>query len=172
MLGSMIESYLKTGKTGYGDSADEVVEQYLDTGTTGDDAADKKINTYLTKLIKNYNATGTTGLSEVNKVIEKYRKTKDSGYDAINDLLRKNLDLKLIMDPEAKPNSGTTKPNTGTGTGTGGGGGAGGGGGQAQDTRIFFTAVLMYRENLIDAELSRKGLDQNAKVEKLEVAEK
>lgn len=57
----------------------------------------------------------------------------------------------------------------GTGTGTGAGTGAG----QTtdpDDKRIYFTVTLEYKQALIDAELERKGLSNEAKVEKLEVA--
>ena len=57
----------------------------------------------------------------------------------------------------------------GTGTGTGTGTGAG----QTvdpDDKRIYFTVTLEYKQALIDAELERKGLSNEAKVEKLEVA--
>lgn len=48
------------------------------------------------------------------------------------------------------------------------------GSGQAQkpaDNRYYLTVVLGYDESLIQAELTRKGLDRDAKVEKVEVAQ-
>lgn len=79
------------------------------------------------------------------------------------------------------------KGQTGTGTGQGGlddllnqwlptlPGGTGTGSGTAQtadpnDKRIYFSVTLEYKQALIDAELERKGLSHDAKVEKLEVA--
>lgn len=161
-LGLLMNKYLSTGSTGMS-AADDVIEKYLETGTTGDKIADARIEGYLVELIEKYNKNGTTGIKSVDSMINKYKTSKTTGYKAIDKLLAKHLDIKQLV-------SGLGGTGTGTGTGNAGGG-AGGGGGQAQDTRIFFTAVLMYRENLIDQELSRKGLDQNAKVEKLEVGE-
>ena len=161
-LGLLINKYLSTGSTGMS-AADEVIEKYLETGTTGDKIADARIEGYLVDLIEKYNSNGTTGIKSVDSMINKYKTSKTTGYKAMDKLLTQHLDIKQLV-------GGLTGTGTGTGTGNTTGGG-GGGGGQAQDTRIFFTAVLLYRENLIDAELSRKGLDQNAKVEKLEVAE-
>ena len=161
-LGLLINKYLSTGSTGMS-AADEVIEKYLETGTTGDKIADARIEGYLVDLIEKYNKNGTTGIKSVDSMINKYKTSKTTGYKAMDKLLTQHLDIKQLV-------GGLTGTGTGTGTGNTTGGG-GGGGGQAQDTRIFFTAVLLYRENLIDAELSRKGLDQNAKVEKLEVGE-
>lgn len=160
-LGLLINKYLSTGSTGMS-AADEVIEKYLETGTTGDKIADARIEGYLVDLIEKYNKNGTTGIKSVDSMINKYKTSKTTGYKAMDKLLTKHLDIKQLV-------GGLTGNGTKPGTG---GGGAGGGGGQAQDTRIFFTAVLLYRENLIDAELSRKGLDENAKVEKLEVGER
>ena len=162
-LGLLMNKYLSTGSTGMS-TADEVIEKYLETGTTGDKIADARIEGYLVDLIDKYNKNGTTGIKSVDSMINKYKTSKTTGYKAIDKLLAKHLDIKQLV-------SGLGGTGTGTGTGTGNAGGTGGGGGQAQDTRIFFTAVLMYKENLIDQELSRKGLDENAKVEKLEVGE-
>ena len=60
-----------------------------------------------------------------------------------------------------------------TGGGTGGGGGGGGGGAvvpaEPADERIFFTVFLGYKQDLIEAELQRKGLSQEEKIPELEV---
>jgi len=54
------------------------------------------------------------------------------------------------------------------GSGNGGNGGTTGGT-VIQDTRIFFTVMLGYNDELRNAELDRKGLDYEDKVLKLEV---
>ena len=145
-LGMLIGNYLANGTTGTGvQAADDVVKQYLQSGTTGDTVADARIYAYLKTLIEKYNETGNSGISGVNGLIEKYKSTGNSGFPAVNTMLAKHL--KLDVD---------------TTTGTGGGGGA-------QDTRIFFNAILAYKSDLIDAELARKGLSAEEKVEKLEV---
>ena len=50
-------------------------------------------------------------------------------------------------------------------------GGLVGGGAPAEpvDTRVHFSVVLLYNQNLIDAELERKGFDMGALPEMLEV---
>jgi len=60
----------------------------------------------------------------------------------------------------------TNKPSTNKPSSGGGGGAASN---QPQDTRIFFTAVLGYNDELKNAELVRKGLSYEDKIDKVEV---
>jgi hypothetical protein len=120
----------------------ELVKKYLSDKTTG--------NTLYDALLKKYFADGTTGIKKLDELIKKYQDSIIGG--GTND------DLLDLLD-KFFGNGGTT--GTGTGTGTG----------QTVDTRIFFTAVLGYNEELAMAELERKGLDYESKVDKLEVAE-
>ena len=70
------------------------------------------------------------------------------------------------------------RPSSGSGTGTGTGTGSGSGTGSIPstpaepevDTRYHFSVSLGYRQELIDAELERKGLSYSDKLQPLEVA--
>lgn len=56
--------------------------------------------------------------------------------------------------------------------GSGGGGSSGGGSSSGKDTNVYVTVTLGYRQELIQEELDRKGLDQTEKLDKVEVENK
>ena len=116
----------------------------------------------LKNLLNKYLTTGTTGNKALDALIKKYMDTGSTGnpkWDAI---------IKDYMDKLTGGNGdslGDLLDNI-----LGGGNGGNGGSGGVKDTRIYFTVVLRYNEELINAELARKGLSYSDKLEKLEVA--
>ena len=164
-LANLIQKFFNDGTTG-NKALDSLIEKYLTTGSTGNTAVDKVILNYINAgylnaqmltLLKKYLSTGTTGNTVVDKLLNIYIKTGTTGNAQID---------KIIKDYLSGINLGT---GTGSGTGTGIGGGIGGGMGQAQDTRVFYTVALQYKQELLTAELARKGLDSSLMVEKVEV---
>ena len=108
-------------------------------------------------LLKNYLGTGTTGNAVMDKLLNSYIKTGTTGNAQIDKIIKNYLSGINI--------------GTGTGNGSGIGGGTGTGTVVQQDNRIFYTVFLQYKQELLTAELQRKGLDHNLKVEKLEVSQ-
>ena len=92
-----------------------------------------------------------------------------SVYDFITKTLGMSMDEFYAMIPGYTPGSGS-----GTGTGTGSGSGTGSTPSTPAepevDTRYHFSVSLGYRQELIDAELERKGLSYSDKLQPLEVA--
>ena len=87
------------------------------------------------------------------------------------DQITTDLVQRLMATVNARKNAARNQGGTGTGTG-----GGGGGGGNAEpvgpaDDRVFFTVILGYKSDLINAELERKGLSRDDKIEALEVGE-
>lgn len=154
-LDALIKEYLKTGEGGDDSSGDieidddmlatilDMLERYKNDGTTGNTTYDMLLYQYLSK--------GTTGSSQLDAAIAQVR----ANYSEIDQWIknyRKNNSVNDALNDLA---------NLGNGTGTGGTG--------VVDTRIFFTASLGYNEELINAELTRKGLSPDDKIEKVEV---
>ena len=150
---------MKYGKTG--DSRwDEWLAQYdkyLNKENGGklpnpDINPDKKPDNYsqgdLMSMMYKYMQTGTTGDKYLDGLIENYMlcgTTGDKDWDAFLEPYKQYL----------FPN-----PN--------GGGGNGGIGGIGGNYNYTFTVSLKYKDALKDAELDRKGLDKDGKIEKLE----
>lgn len=158
LLDELIGNYMKDGKTG-NPVLDELINDYIDEMLKELD--DKKVGELVKKyladkttgndlydaLLKKYFADGTTGIKKLDELIKKYQDSIIGGgsSDDILDLLDKFF---------------------------GNGGSTGNAGQQASvDTRIFFTVYLTYSEDLIEAELVRKGLDYSEKIDGLEVVE-
>ena len=157
-LANLIQKYFNDGTTGI-KALDSLVDKYLTTGTTGNKSLDKVIINYinaghldaqLLNMLKDYLTTGTTGNPVMDQLINKYRTTGTTGNPQLDKIIKKYL---------GGVNLG---PSTGTGTGTGSMGGG-------QDTRVFYVIALQYSDQLLIAELERKGLDYSEKVEKVEV---
>ena len=175
-LEEMFRNYLNEGTSG-NPGFDKLIEGYLLKGTTGNPGFDRLIDQYmesgavkvmLKDLVDKYNATGKTGNEKIDlmfKMYENFGTTSNKKLDA----MLKELGLKT------KVPGGTTNPDQpdtdvpndfwenlfGPGGSTGGTGTA--------DTRVTFSAVLLYNEDLIRAELERKGLDSDGKIDKVEV---
>lgn len=183
-LKALMQEYLSTGTTGNTD-LDSKIEEYLETGTTGNKTLDSIIaealgiesegdgegdgegeddkkeeeNIYgdyteseMKMALLNYLMTGTTGDAYLDASIYLYRITGTTGDPKLDAILKAYL--------------GT--PNSGTGN-NGSSGGSSGGSSQPVDTRVTLTVVLAYKEDLIKAELARKGLSYSDKIEGLEV---
>ena len=164
-LADLIQKYFNDGTTG-NKALDSLIEKYLTEGTTGNKALDKIIVNYinaghldakLLSLLKDYLSTGTTGNPVLDKLINKYKTEKTTGNAQLDKVINKYL--------------GSFNFGTGTGTGTGTGENYGGNYGSSLDTRIFYSITLQYKEELLQAELVRKGLDITQKVEKVEVSQ-
>lgn len=165
-LANLIQKFFNDGTTGV-KALDSLVEKYLTEGTTGNAAVDKVILNYINAgyldaqvgtLLKKYLATGSTGNAVLDKLLQNYIKNKTTGNAKLDKIIGDYL-------------SGLTI-NNGGGTGTGTGNYGGGYSPAPQDTRIFYTVSLKYKQELITAELVRKGLDKNLKVEPVEVSQK
>lgn len=161
-LANLIQKYFNDGTTGI-KALDSLIEKYLTEGSTGNKALDKIILNYinagqldaqLATLLKKYLSTGSTGNPVLDKMLKSYTTTGTTGNKQLDKIINKYLgDLGLNLNPD---NGGGLFPGMGN---------LGGG----MDTRIFFLVSLQYNEELISAELARKGLDYTQKVEKLEV---
>ena len=160
-LEMMLEKYMAEGTTGNA-LYDTMIEKYFKEGTTGnkqlDDMMDSCINDYLNsdavnsitrveldQLLDSYIAKGTTGNKVYDFMIDKYLSQGTTGNSKIDGLIKEYL----------KDISGN--------------GGNGGVSSDSTDTRIHFTASLGYNDELKNAELDRKGLSYEDKIDKLEV---
>lgn len=164
-LADLIQKYFNDGTTG-NKVLDSIIEKYLTEGTTGNKTLDKVIVNYINaghlddkfkSLLNKFLSTGTTGNPVLDNMVKKYIKEGTTGNVRLD---------KMIKDYLAGINLGGIGTGTGTGTGTGGGNYGG-----SVDTRIFFSVTLQYNEELIQAELARKGLDYSQKVQKVEVSQ-
>ena len=168
----MIDSYINNGTTG-NPLADALVYKYLTTGTTGNDQMDKILNSYLEDGYLN---------DDVKALMDKYINTQTTGNKVFDELVKKYLTSATGTTGNKRLDA-VIKKALGVSTGTQDGqiddlikdllqGNSGNGGGTAgapQDTRVVFTAQLGYNNELKEAELIRKGLSEDDKVEKLEV---
>lgn len=169
-LAAWLAKYLSSNSTGntYGDP---IIKDYLEDGKTNsldntealDNAvSEKKVDSQLSTLIQMYTLSKDQlkqypvlfGLMD-----NYYTQANRTGSEAMDNRI-KELD-KALLDKFAESAMNASK-------------GGGGGGNQEQaepDTRYFFAVSLMYKPELLEAELERKGLDYDAKVPELEVAE-
>ena len=151
----MIEDYLRTGKSG-SEEVDKMLNDYIDNGKF-----DSEIKALVNKFIMN---NGNTGSPVVNELLEKFYRTGSTGNKRIDALIMKAAQIgggtnDADFDKLISELLGGTNPD---GTGEGG---------EEQDTRVKFTALLGYNDELKSAELIRKGLYTENKVQKLEVGE-
>ena len=131
------------------------------TGGSEDDKPSGDLNDLLTmenlkNLVKEYKDNGTTNIAEIDALFNQYVKKGTTGK------LEWDLALKLA-GLEVK---GSSSIDDALDKLTGNGSNASSG---PQDTRVVFNAVLGYNEELMNAELIRKGLYSGDKVDKLEV---
>ena len=176
-LEGMLTKYLVEGSTG-NKLLDELIKKYMDSGKTGNDVLDKLINDYIdemlkdmddkkvAELVKKYLADKTTGNDLYDALLKKYFADGTTGIKKLDELIKKYQDS-IIGGGSTDDLLDLLDKFFGNGGSTGNGAGTN----QIVDTRIFFTAVLGYNEELAMAELERKGLDYESKVDKLEVEE-
>ena len=174
-FGDLFNKYLNEGTSGI-PAFDKMLENYLMKGTTGNVGYDRMIDQYirsdavkkmLVDLAKKYNENGTTGNSKLDALFFLYLIRGTTGNPEL-DALIKELNLFPGKDPSKPGTSNPSKPGgslddfwnnlLGGGTQTG-----------PVDTRITLTVTLLYSQELKDAELIRKGLDYDGKIDKLEV---
>lgn len=156
-----------------------MMQNIIQNGTTGDKNIDRALYKY-----------ATTGESGMGSYVDQKLDQKFAEYGFSKEYL-----LLFLKDPDADDGD---EGETGDGNNTNSGGsvsgdalgelleqimgnngttggeitGDGTGGTQTpQDTRIYFVVALTYNEELQNAELERKGLDYDEKIEKVEVEE-
>ena len=168
-LDSYVTKFLKNNSSG-DDQMDKWITAYFKTGTTGHKALDTKLKNYLDKgyaddeiadLMINYVVSGKTGNTLLDSLIFIYKLTGTTGNTWLDGKIKGYMAMGTLGGGTNKPS--TNKPSSGTGSG--------GAAAQPQDTRIFFTAVLGYNDELKNAELVRKGLSYEDKIDKVEVDE-
>lgn len=194
-ISQLINNYLVYGETGNA-LLDSMTDDYFEKGTTGISALDKLIEEYinqglatddLANLIIKFMVEGSTGIDAIDKMIDRYLTTGTTGIPMLDSILDTFLgDYKKpgAGDGNGNGNSGgnggTNKPGNnnkpggdinwddifGKPSGSGSGGSK-----EPEDTRIVFIAVLNYKDELKNTELTRKGLSYSDKIDKLEVDE-
>lgn len=168
-LAAWLASFLSSNSTGnpYGDP---IIKDYLADGKTNhidvtsaldETVADKKVDKQLSSLIQMYtlNKKQLEQYPVLFGLMSNYYTKADRTGSAAMDERIKELD-KALLDKFAESAMNANK---------GGGGGNANQEQQEPDTRYFFAVSLMYNDELRNAELERKGLDYDAKVEELEV---
>lgn len=168
-VAEMIEKYLEHGTTGNA-LYDELIRKYLEEGSTGNAQLDKMIADYMQDLL---GGTGEFTPELIKELMNKYLENGTTGNPTFDKLIYKYITEGTTGIPELDKMI-TDYLNSLAGGGGGGGGMGGGypgGMGGAQDTRIFFTVSLGYKDELKAAELARKGLYYDDKISKLEVEE-
>lgn len=167
LVTDLMEKYLADGTTGSA-ALDNLIKKFLTDGTTG--------NKLLDEIIKNYINGGYLD-AELEALMKKFLKDGTTGNTVLDDLIKKFLTTgttgNLLLDKLIKKFLGGGGSGGGLGDLLGGllGGLGNQGGGMIGDTRIMFNVILVYKDELIQAEMDRKDLDPTAKVDKLEVAE-
>jgi len=162
---ALIDSYMNTGTTNFL-HLDNMLNSYYTAGSTGTAILDTIVGYYNDAKVKSflYPDGKTLDVNKVNEIKVMYATFTSSGisvnkfYDKLftrYKLLGKSGSqyLDSLLSPQ--------KPSQPSGGGTGNG--------QPVDTRIAFTVVLGYNNDLMRAELERKGLSNDSKVEMLEV---
>lgn len=133
---------LYTADTGYDHLNTEIGEFLLsDTGAK-----------YVERLVGLYRKDKTTGISSIDTLIKQYEAEKKiyNNHDFETALTRAYMALLNATTQKAAQQASA---------------------GIAKDTHLYFSVYLNYKEDLRNAELNRKGLDYEKKIEKLEVGE-
>ena len=171
---NLLMQYITTGTTGI-EHLDELINKFLETGTTGNEKLDDIVEDYIekkteeftkeqvTQMMNDYLTKGTTGNKAYDELIQKYIKTGTTGIEKLDQLIKE-----FVTDYMNNTNNGADSLMGAIDSIFGGGTGAGG---QQVDTRIHFTVSLGYNDALKNAELIRKGLDYSEKLDKVEVTE-
>ena len=159
-LPAYLLEYLKKGNKTGDDICNQLIEAYLtnnlkqdnDYFKTLDNAVkgDKDVQAALKNLIRKYSINANSiGSQAIRDMLEAYYVGGDTGNKNLNNLIRV-LD-KQVLDEMAEEAS--KKASSGSK-----------GSWQPKDTRVYFTVVLAYNQELNQAELARKGLDPNEKI--------
>ena len=165
-LENMFKDYFDTGSTG-NPTLDNIFDAFLGDRAPGknpggnkpgedkpDDGFKIPTDAELKSMAMQYWLTGSTGNKFYDTLFAKYKKDGTTGFPELDKKLEPYKQYIL-----ASGNNGNTNPDHSDKLN----GGAGGGG--SADTRIFFSAMLGYNNQLISAELNRKGLDYSDKVQ-------
>lgn len=162
LVNKVIQKYINDETTGY-KNLDQVLYNYLKNGGSSDSTEPKEefiIGNYtepqLKYLMDLYRKNGTTGNQEQDQLIYSilyvYNRDKTTGIPALDKFLEEYFEgddlASLLLALQ---------------------GNSGAGSGGSVDTRIHFTAALAYNDELKNAELNRKGLDYEDKIDKLTV---
>ncbi len=170
LVNKVIQKYIDEETTGY-KQLDAAIYDYLKNGTPEKPTEPTKpaveyiIGTYtaekLTALLDQYRKTGSTspiGTAEddnlIYQILVLYRQNNATGIQKLDDFLDKYFegdDLSWLL--QLLQNEG------------------GVGSQDPQDTRVHFAATLAYNNELLQAELNRKGLNYEDKIDKLTVEE-
>lgn len=168
-----IYQYTEYGKT---DDAyiNQLIASYLETGSTGDDRWDEWIKPY-EKFLKNENngelpnpdinenkKPSDYEQSELMTMLYKYLNSDTTGDKYLDGLIENYLMTGTTGDPDWDA---WLEPYKQYLPGLGDSGGTG----SAGQYPYYFTVALKYKDALKEAELDRKGLDKDEKIEKVEV---
>lgn len=160
----IIQAYIDKQTTGYA-KIDSIIAAYLKDGTSGGTEKPKEefiIGNYtepqLKYLMDLYRKNGTTGNQEQDQLLYSilyvYNRDKTTGIPKLDKFLEEYFDgddlASLLLALQGNNGTGSSGP---------------------VDTRIHFTAALAYNDNLRSAELNRKGLNYEEKIDKLTVEE-
>lgn len=163
----LIDSYMANGTTNFL-HLDNMLNSYYTTGSTGAAILDTIVNYYNDAKVKQflYPDGKTLDVNKVNEIKVMYATFNSSGI-SVNKFYDKLFTrYKLVGKSGSQYLDSLLSPQTPSQPSGGGGGGAAQ---QPVDTRIAFTVVLGYNNDLMKAELERKGLSNDSKVEMLEV---
>ena len=169
----LIMKYITTGSTGI-EYLDELIDKYIKTGTTGNKKLDDIVEDYIeqkadeftkeqvAEMMNKYLTTGSTGNKAYDELIQKFIKTGTTGNEKLDQMI-KDFVTEYMKNSQNGSDSlmGAIDSLFGAGTGTG----------EQVDTRIHFVVTLGYNDELKNAELSRKGLNYDEKINKVEVTE-
>ena len=159
-LTTWLSKYLTSGTCG-DTNGNAIIELYLTTGKTESEE--------YTKILDNYVGNGKVDAALKNLLkIYLYNKSTLSKYPALLTLFDnyyKGTTGSQALNAQIKAAAKALANEANTGSG----GGSGGGSGEPEDTRIYFAVILKYKEELLNSELTRKGLDPTKKIEMLEV---
>lgn len=158
--------YVKDGKTGI-PAIDALVEEVKTSGKTGIPKLDVKITECISKYDPNAQPpedstqkpsepalpqAGIITQESFLASLQKYISEGTTGIEVLDKMIYSYLNPPTSTDSGDKTSSSS-------------------GGTQVTDTRVFFSAVLGYNNELLNAELSRKGLSRTDKILPMEVTE-
>lgn len=158
--------YLKDGKTGI-PAIDALVEEFKASGTTGIPKLDARLKDVIAKYDPNNVPTqpdsGNSGESALPQAgiitqesflasLQKYMSEGTTGIEVLDKMI-----YSYLNPPQPSSDSGNKNQSSG--------------GTPVTDTRVFFSAVLGYNSELLNAELERKGLSYTDKILPMEVTE-
>lgn len=140
----VVDTYFANGGDSNYKYVDEKLDNLIEAGT---------VDTQLANIVVAYRKAGKTGLDNLDKLIKSYedKKINSTGIWPLDKAL-KRIYFELLTATTQKAAQQASA-------------------GIAKDTHLYFSVYLNYKEDLRNAELNRKGLDYEKKIEKLEVGE-